>query len=178
MLCKMVSHRGLLPLPPGRYPSRMEKKPRTRKKMKDPPPYQPTRELHGIMATKARNEDQLTVRGKRAMQVIREVTANILERNLLILEAASHWADMDLGAPEPPQEWIDTVGEERAKKTWRVARCAQMPSKDAPIGLKMASTTVLGILTTYERNSNYNRELAAGVVDMPTESFPEQEVDD
>lgn len=149
-----------------------------RKPMKDPPPYQPTRELHGIMATKARNEDQLTVRGKRAMQVIREVTANILERNLLILEAASHWADMDLGAEGPPQHWIDVQGQERAMKTWRVARCAQMPSKDAPIGLKMAATTVQGIMTTYERNQNYNRELAAGVVDMPTESFPEQEVDD
>ena len=145
--------------------------------MKDPPPYVPTRELPGIMATKARNEDQLTVRGKRAMQVIREATANILEENLLTLQAAAKWADFDPGSPVP-EEWIEQLGEERATKVWRVACAAQLPSKDAPIGLKMAATVVQGIMTTYERNSNYNRELAAGVVDMPTESFPEQEVDD
>lgn len=145
--------------------------------MKDPPPYQPKRELSGLMATKVPNEDQMTVRGRRAMQIIREVTANILEENLLILQAATKWADIDPGAPVP-DAWIEQLGEQRATKVWRIARAAQMPSKDAPIGLKMASTVVTGILTTYERHNNTNPELAAGVVDMPTGSFPEQEVDD
>ena len=121
----------------------------------------------------------MSPRGRAAMNLIREVTEEIFRENMQILLAASKWADLDLGAKEPPESWVRELGKAEAEKVFRVAICAQMPSKDAPIGLKMAGTIVTGILNTYERHNKGGQDMRAdAAVEMTVDAFPEQEVDD
>lgn len=69
----------------------------------------------------------------------------ILEKSLLTVYDSLHWEDIDAGAVDPPQAWIDEVGLEAAKKRLRVAQAAWMNAKEAPVALNMARAISMGI---------------------------------
>jgi hypothetical protein len=45
----------------------------------------------------------------------------------------------------PPQEWVDELGEEGAKRRLRAAQAGWMSKKDSPVAVQVASALVVGI---------------------------------
>lgn len=70
---------------------------------------------------------------------------SILERSLNTVSAALYWEDIQQGDTEPPQSWVEELGEEGAKRRFTVAKAAWESAKTAPVGLGMARATAMGI---------------------------------
>lgn len=70
----------------------------------------------------------------------------ILKQSLETVDDSLKWAEIDPDITEPPQAWIDELGEARARQRLRVAKAAWCNAKEAPVGLGMARTTAVGIM--------------------------------
>ncbi len=66
----------------------------------------------------------------------------VFERSLQIVDDMTYWADVDLDAEEPPEEWVRELGIAGARRRLRVARASCMSLKDAPIGISAAKGIV------------------------------------
>lgn len=124
---------------------------------------------------------------KTALERLKDVQNEILVENLRIIEDVTHFRDIEPqqvvegvlidGTTEPPQEWIDQVGEVEAKKRLRIARAAWMNAKDAPVGLAIAKSVVVGITKALATVSSGPKVLNVAVVQM-TAPLPQFKVRD
>lgn len=122
---------------------------------------------------------KLNAEDRESAMVVQDAAERVFMNNIDVLVGAACFADFD---PDkgPSKEWMDQWGsEERAQKMLRLARYSMMNPKEAPVGLKMASTVVLGVLKFREKHSNQGSGFGAGnAIEMPVQTFPTQEVDD
>ncbi len=103
----------------------------------------------------------------------------------IYVEAAStvrdtlRFKEIDPAQEEPPLEWIAELGEHEAKKRHRLARSGWMPSKDAPVGLKLAQDTLVGFAKVRAAEKQGPRTLNMVYVKLsaPMPEFDEVEVD-
>lgn len=80
-----------------------------------------------------------------AFDKLRALEDRILERGLVCLDDVAHWVDVEQSTAEPPQAWVDELGAEGAARRLRVAKSAWMSAKEAPVGIKVAQSVVVGI---------------------------------
>jgi hypothetical protein len=69
----------------------------------------------------------------------------LFEESTSVVSAAMGFADIDLGATQCPEEWIERWGEKEAQKRFRIAQSAQMSHKEAPFALDMATKVAVAI---------------------------------
>ena len=62
-----------------------------------------------------------------------------------VINDAMHFMAIDPGSEEPPEAWVAELGVEGAKRRMRTAQMALMSSKEAPVGLKLAKDTLVGM---------------------------------
>lgn len=107
--------------------------------------------------------------------LVETVTDQLFQETTTILQSALAFADIEPGATEPPQEWIDRFGEDGALKRFRIAQYAQLTHKDAPIGLEIATKVAVGITKAKLDRSPGNRPLNVQFVryEQTTNNFPE-----
>lgn len=102
---------------------------------------------------------------------------SILEESLVVLEASTDWAeavpdDPDIPGEPPelprmPESWLEKYGEEGARRRWRIARSAALPTRDAPVGLSLAMKTAVGIMAAREKRGSANVQVNVALVQMP-----------
>jgi len=88
--------------------------------------------------------------------------------------------------PEAPPQWIEELerqhpgqGERLANMKLRAALAAHLPSKEAPIGLKMAQGTAVGIARARAGEKKGNKSLNVQIVQVvESKSYEELEVEE
>jgi len=112
----------------------------------------------------------LTPRAVEARQAERmmDLEDRVLERNLVILDGAARFHEIDPEAEAPPPEWVRELGQERAMERFRLAKYALMPAGAAPMGMKMAAPVVVGIMKAKAaRDSGPKMTLNAALFQIP-----------
>ena len=95
-----------------------------------------------------------------------------------IVSDALHFADIDPDDDDPPQAWIDELGVEGARKRLRTAKYALQTPKEAPIGLRIAKDTMVGMSKAKAGKKGPSHVLNMLVVKMtgPVPQYEELEI--
>lgn len=103
----------------------------------------------------------------------------LLVRSLNVVEGAMAFAEIEPTDSDPPAEWIEQLGEEKARIKFRIARAAWMAAKDAPVGIKVASALAVGIIKAKATEKAGPKQLNIAFVQMtaPLPQFVEQELE-
>ena len=109
-------------------------------------------------------------------EMIRQVEEEIHLGAASILNDALHFMDVVPGPldpetgeptdPVPPAAWVAELGEEGAQRRLRTATLALSSSKDAPIGLKLAKDTLVGMAKVRAKENQAPKTLNMVVVHM------------
>lgn len=95
-------------------------------------------------------DDKLAKTEQPSTALIKRAEKEVLGKSLSMLSDATRFADVP---PEskitenPPEWWMKEYETEmEAVRAWRVAHYALLPTKDSPVGLKLASNVAIGII--------------------------------
>lgn len=99
------------------------------------------------------------------IEAMRRIEDQILESAMGTIQAALRFAEINPADDDPPKAWVEELGEEAARAAHRVARYATMSRKDAPAGLEIARTVMLGIVKA-RATEKQPRELQVNVVQV------------
>jgi hypothetical protein len=77
--------------------------------------------------------------------LIEKKVDQLFEETCNVVSAAMAFADIEPGATECPEEWIEQFGEEEARRRFRIAQYAQMSHKEAPFALDMATKMAVAL---------------------------------
>ena len=102
----------------------------------------------------------------------------VFEDSLRVIGAALKFADID--SPDPPAEWVDEYGDKEARVRHRIATFATMNAKDAPVALKLAATTLIGLTKARAMRGAAPKSLNVQLVQMsaPLPTFPVREIEE
>ncbi len=113
------------------------------------------RDILGHMSSELVVEAEASpVSGRRQLSALEQQTARLkglesklLEDSLEVVTSVCEFAELD---PEkvtaPPQEWIDELGGKEAWKKYRMVMAGWLNSKEAPIGIQVATKVSIGII--------------------------------
>lgn len=102
-----------------------------------------------------------------AQEALRAIEDELLKKSLGIVESALDFVELDPeNNDEVPQEWIDELGEAEAVKRHRVARAGWLNAKEAPVAMKLAKDTAMGIVKARATDKLASRPLSVQVL-MP-----------
>lgn len=112
---------------------------------------------------------------------LRSIEDRLLDESISILSDVQKFSDIEPGTSEPPAEWIEEVGERRARRRLRLANAGWMSSKEAPIGIKVSQDVASSIMKLKSQRMvgstlNVTVERAVIVQAEPVR-YPEIEVD-
>lgn len=113
------------------------------------------------------------------LSLIRSIEDEMLLEASTIVRDAMKWRDIEPSSVDAPTEWYQELKErlgdgpakDEAIKRFRVAKAAWMSSKDAPIGLKLATQVMVGIVKARATEDQAPRPLnvAVQIVQMPAQ---------
>lgn len=108
-----------------------------------------------------------------------EMEAEIYEGCMQIIKGVVGFADIDPAEPIVPQKWVERWGEEEAEKLFRVAKSAWMPGQHAPVAIKVAQSTLVGMMKARAASKQQHNTLNVQLVSMTVSpEYPVVEVDD
>lgn len=114
-----------------------------------------------------------------SLEPFREMEKELLDQSTQILSDSLAWPEITAETEEPPPEWVAALGLKKATQKLRVAKAAWMPTKEAPVGLKMAQATVLGIARLHAGDRQENQKLNVQIVQVvESKSYEEMEVEE
>lgn len=76
---------------------------------------------------------------------LEEVENGIYVQNLDIVEGMTHCFEVTPEDTEPPTEWVEKLGLERATVRFRIAKASWLAPKDAPVALTAANKIVTSL---------------------------------
>lgn len=111
----------------------------------------------------------------RAADLVEAIEDQIFEKNAAIVDDMAAFADLDLAeeSPDregPPRAWVKRYGKDRAWRRWRIARAANLPSKDAPVALTIAPKIVGNMMKARGAAAAGNKTLNVTLISMPEPS--------
>ena len=108
------------------------------------------------------------------MDAIREVEDRLLLRAIGQTEDSLCWADVDIGTAEPPQEWVDELGQKGAMRRLRVVQAAQMSAKESPVGLKHSKEILVSVIKARatEKAAPKHLNIQIGHMDFALPNYP------
>ncbi len=113
-----------------------------------------------------------------SLEPFRELENELMKQGTEILADSLAWPEIGPDTTEPPAEWVTALGRKRAEQKLRVALASWMPTKEAPVGLKMAQATVLGIARLRAGDRETNQKLNVQIVQVvESKSYEEMEVE-
>lgn len=115
---------------------------------------------------------------RETIEKFRLLEDEILSEATDIIQGAMSFHKIDPTAKEPPDEWVKSLGRERATERFRLAQYALMNAKEAPVGLKMATAVHGSIVKARSTEKAGARPLNVMLVQMPAANvkYPELEV--
>jgi hypothetical protein len=90
----------------------------------------------------------------------------LLRDSLEVVTGVCEFAGLDPGTSEPPPEWIEDLGEAGAWKKFRLVMAGWMNSKDAPIGIAVATKMSVGIIRARASSKAAPINLNVGKIEM------------
>jgi len=110
---------------------------------------------------------------------LREVENRVLKKALGIVDDFLHFGDIPMGLLDVPTEWQDEIGPEAAARRHRLATWAQMPTADAPVGLKYTKEILVGIVKARatEKAEPKRLNIAITKIEFQLPNFPTTKVD-
>lgn len=118
----------------------------------------------------ALTEQPILSLAERRSEELQDVTDQLLKESQGILHDALSTFDLDpvqLKKARPPQEWIDELGERRARRRLRVAKAASLPKVKAPVALEHARAVMVGVVAAKAREKGGNKTLNVAFVNVP-----------
>lgn len=117
--------------------------------------------------------------------VSREVEEEIFGESLEVIRGiqmfwkvfGEEWA----GESEPPDDWVDEYGLEKARKFFKLAKAGLLGRQEAPIGIQAAMGHAQSVLRSRAAEEAGPKTLSIGtLVQMPAPAalYPSREVDD
>ncbi len=100
---------------------------------------------------------------------IAKMESEIMEASQEVMLAATMFADVDPSIEQPTEAFHERFGA-KAEKMYRIARMANLPASEAPVGLKMAQQTLVGISKARATAKQAPRTLNMTLVHMPAAS--------
>lgn len=115
-----------------------------------------------------------------AQKGLRRLEDGIFERSMVVIDGVLHFAEIDdpyenIDPNLPPdveqklaipQTWIDELGLEGATRRYRMAKAAYRATKDAPVGIRVASQVMTGIVKARATERSQRVALNVGVINM------------
>jgi hypothetical protein len=108
---------------------------------------------------------------------IADVEEELYREGLEILRGVQRFHKVSADQEGPSEEWILQFGKEQAEEMFRLALFGQMSSRNAPVGIRAAEHTVLGIAKA-RALQRVPPVLSLNFISMPAPVLPEMEVDD
>jgi hypothetical protein len=110
---------------------------------------------------------------------LRDIEEEIHEEAATVLRDALAFSEIGPEDKEPPFEWVKAFGMEKAWRRFKTAQYALLTPKEAPIGLRIAKDTVLGMARVRAHEKAGPKTLNMVVVQMSgtLPKFDEVEVD-
>lgn len=106
-----------------------------------------------------------------AVERIKEVREELFRESAMVCSLAMRFGDIPFGAADPPDEWIEEFGEEEARRRLRYVQAAQMNNKDAPVGIKVATSVLSGLLKS-EAETHSRQNLNVVMVGLTANGDP------
>jgi hypothetical protein len=119
--------------------------------------------------------DRSDAAGKLA--AMRAAEDRLLDESLAIVDGVLQFADVEPGQEEPDEELVMRLGLERARKAHRLARVGWAAKKDAPVGIAVAQSVMLGIIKA-RATEKQTRELNVIAVQVNVSTRREYDVID
>jgi len=112
--------------------------------------------------------------------LVEQVVDQLFQESASIVASAMRFADIEGDEDDPPEQWIEQLGEKEAKKALRIAKFAQIPSKNAPIALEMAQKVLTGLIRAKMDRPAEGRPINIQIVQFEKEriEFPEVILDE
>ena len=97
-----------------------------------------------------------------------------------VVNGAVNFADLDPDNPEQiPEKWLEKWGEDECKKMLRIVRASWLPGSSAPVALKIAQSTLVGIMKAKAAEKGTRTQLNIQMIAMTSApSFPKMEVEE
>ena len=111
---------------------------------------------------------------------LRGIEDDILCETSAIIRDVTRFRDIDPDSEAPPPEWIAEHGADEAKKRFRLAKVGWSPKKDAPVGIEVARSVMVGIVKARATEKKGPSTLNVAFVKMtsPFPQFLEMEVEE
>lgn len=104
---------------------------------------------------------------------LRRIEDELLEESLEVVQGVVRFAHLPPDLEEPPEDWVEAHGREKAERLFRLAGYGLMKSSDAPVGIKTAKDIATGILKARATEKMGPRELNVAFVNIPAPQLPE-----
>lgn len=117
------------------------------------------------------------------LALFKQLEDEILQESAAIVRGALDFYRLgEEHADGPPPEWIDELGEEAAWDKFRIVLAANQSAAKAPVGLKLAQQTMLGIIRARATEKAAPRSLNVAYVYVnqapPADDMPPLEITD
>lgn len=84
-------------------------------------------------------------RQEMSLDAFQAIEDELFTESASAVRAMLAFQEIDPASEEPPEQWIADLGYPKAMQKYRVAKAAWMCQSEAPVGLKFASATYIGI---------------------------------
>lgn len=102
----------------------------------------------------------------------------ILGECVAVVSAAARFAEISPTDEEPPEDWVEQLGEKEAWKAFRVAQQAWLPKKDAAMGVELSAKLTIGIMAARSRRKTEQKVLQVNMVGMTPPSMSYKVLDE
>ena len=83
---------------------------------------------------------------KAKQEQLKRIEDSVFEEAADVCSLAMRFAELDYDVEEAPEHWVREHGQEKADKMFRVVCAARLSPKDAPVGIKVATTVLTGLI--------------------------------
>jgi len=111
---------------------------------------------------------------------LKAIEDSVFEEAARVCQLAMRFGEIPYGTTEPPAQWVMDHGQEQAEIMLRYVTAAQMSQKDAPAGIKVATTVLTGLIRSRAEKPQPNKMEIKMVVLTSGEQkvYPSQVVED
>jgi hypothetical protein len=100
---------------------------------------------------------------------LEQLEEQLYRQSLGVCDSLMRFAEVDPAGPqEPPQIWVDEMGQERAQMAHKIAQAGWMSQKDAPMALHVAPKLALGICAVRAKVQDDVSPVTVNIVNMPS----------
>jgi len=103
-------------------------------------------------------------RQEMSLETFRAIEDELLKETMQVAYGIACFAQLPPDAEGPPDEWIQDLGYKAAWTKFRVAKAAWMCQSEAPVGLKLAQATAIGIMRVRAADSANKNVAKPGTV--------------